>query len=70
MTLCLNGRSTIFCIDTGEEVTVISEKAYAKIGSPKLKKVETTLKGLSSDQLACKGRFMWYLQKGDLTIKQ
>ena len=25
-TLCLNGRSTFFCIDTGAEVTVISEK--------------------------------------------
>ena len=28
------------------------------------------LKGPSGDQLACKGHFMGYLQKGDLTIKE
>ena len=66
MTLRLNGRSTIFCIDTGAEITVISEKAYAKIGSPELKTLDETLKGPSGDQLASKGRFMryMYLQKG------
>ena len=46
----------------------MSEKAYAKIGSLELKTLDKMLKGLSDDQLTCKGRFMDYLQKGDLTI--
>ena len=45
------------------------KKAYVKIGSPELKTLDKTLKGPSSDRLACKGRFMGYLQKGDVTIK-
>ena len=61
-----------FCIDTGAEVTVISEKAHAKIGSPELKTLDTckTLKGPSGDQLVCKWHFISCLQKGDLTIKE
>ena len=70
MALHLNGRSTNFCIDAGAEVTVISKKAYAKIGSPELKTLDKILKGPSSDQLSCNGRFMGYLHKGDLTIKE
>ena len=58
VTLRLNSRSTNFCTNTGAEVTVISEKVYAKIGSPELKTLDRTLKGPSSDQLACKGRFI------------
>ena len=61
MTLCLNGLSTNFCTDTGAEVTVISEKAYTKIGRPKVKTLDKTLKDPSSDQLARKGLFMGYL---------
>ena len=70
MTLRLNGRLTFFCIDTGAEVTVISEKIYTKIGSPELKTLDKTLRGPGGDQLGCKGRFVGYLQKGDLTIKE
>ena len=41
-----------FCIDTGAEVTVISEKIYTKIGSPELKALDNTVKGaLISDLL-------------------
>ena len=47
----LNGRSIISYLDTGTEVMVISEKAYANIGSPELKTMDKTLKGLSSDRL-------------------
>ena len=68
MTLHLNGQSTNFCINTGAEVTVILEKDYTKIGSPESKTLDKTLAGPSSDKLACKGRFMGYLQKGDVTI--
>ena len=60
----------IFCINTGAEVTVISEKAYAKIGSPELKTLDRTVKGPRGDRLTYKGHFMGYLQKGDLTIKE
>ena len=70
MTLQLNGRSTSFCIDTGAEVTVISEKIYTKIGSPQLKTLDRALKGPGGNQLGCKGRFMGYLQKGNLTIRE
>ena len=70
MALCLNGRSTNFCIDKGAEVMVISEKDCTKISSPELKTLNDTLKGPSSDQLACKGCFMGYLQKRDVTIKE
>ena len=58
----LNGHSTIFCIFTGAEVTIILKKAYSKIGNPEMKTLDKTLKGLSSDRLACKGHFMGYLQ--------
>ena len=62
MTLRLNGRSMIFYINAGAEVKVISEKAYAKIGSPELKTLDKTLKVPSSDQLiACKRLFMGYM---------
>ena len=47
-----------FCINTGAEVTVISDKAYAKIDSPELKTLDKMLQGPSGDQLACKGGFM------------
>ena len=70
VTLRLNGRPTDFCIDTGAEVTVISEKSYTKIGSPNLKSLNKTLRGAGSNQLTCMGRFMGYLQKGNVTIKE
>ena len=46
----------------------ILEKAYTKIGSLELKSMDKTLKGPSSDRLACKGFFMGYLWKGNVTI--
>ena len=48
---------------------VISDKIYTKIGSPDLKILDKTLKGPGGDQLGCKGRFVGYLQKSDLTIR-
>ena len=66
----LNGRSTFFCICTGAEVTVISKKIYTEIGGPQLKTLDKTLKGPGGNQLGCKGHFVGYLQKGDLTIRE
>ena len=43
---------------------VLSEKAYAKIGSPELKTIEKTLEGPSGDQLACKGHFLGLPSEG------
>ena len=59
----------IFRINTGAEVTVTLEKAYTKIGSPELKPLDKMLKHPSNDRLACKGRFMVYIQTSDVTIK-
>ena len=70
MTLRLKGQSTFFCIGTGAEVTVISENIYTKIGNPELKTLDKTLKCPGGDQLGCKGRFVCYLQKGYLTIRE
>ena len=70
VTLRLNGQAAFFCIDIGAEVAVILEKIYTKIGSLELKTLDKTFKGPSVDQLACKGRLMGHLQKGDLTIKE
>ena len=70
MTLGLNGQSKSFCTNTGGEDTVISEKIYTKVGSPELKTLAKTLKGPSGDQLACKGHFIGYLKKGDVTMKE
>ena len=42
--LSLNAQSLTFCINTGEEVTVIPENIYIRIGSPKLESVDKALK--------------------------
>ena len=42
MTPCLNGQSTIFCINTETEVTLISGKAHAKISGPEMKLLDKT----------------------------
>ena len=68
VTLHLNVRSTLFCIDTREGDMVISKKIYIKIGSLDLKNSDKMLKGPSRDQLGCKGHFVGYLQKSNLTI--
>ena len=49
VTLHFNGQLVTFCIDTGAEVMVISEKVYAKTGSPDLKPLNKMLEGPSSD---------------------
>ena len=48
----------------------MSENIYTKIGSPELKTLDKTLKGPSGDQFSCKGHFMGYLQKGNVTVKE
>ena len=68
-TLRLNGEPT-FCINTGAEVTVISEKIYTKIGSPDLKTLDKTLNGPGGGQLGCEECFVGYLQEGDLIIRE
>ena len=54
----------------GIEVTVIPEKIYIRIGSPKLEFMDKALRGPSNDCLACKGRFMGHLQKDKITIEE
>ena len=70
MALRLNGRSFTFCIDTGAEVIDIPENIYTRIGSPKLEPVVKALKGPNKHRLACKGHFMGYFQKGEVTTER
>ena len=57
VTLKLNGTPTELLIDTGAEVTVISEETHNSIGSPPLTVPFRSLKGPSNHSLQVKGFF-------------
>ena len=61
-TICVNGTSVKFKIDTGAEVTVISDSAHKTIGSPPLEKPDRILRGPSNRKLPVVGAFMADLQ--------
>ena len=68
--LSLNGKPTKFEIDTGAEVTVISERAHQNIGSPKLCPPQKTLRGPSNQELFVKGQFTAKLKNSDREVEQ
>ena len=68
--LSLNGKPTKFEIDTGAEVTVISERAHRNIGSPKLRPPQKTLRGPSNQELFVKGQFTAKLKNSDREVEQ
>ena len=68
--LSLNGKPTKFEIDTGAEVTVISERAHQNIGSPKLRPPQKTLRGPSNQELFVKGQFTAKLKNSDREVEQ
>ena len=68
--LFLNGKPTKFEIDTGVEVTVISERAHQNIGSPKLHLLQKTLQGPSNQELSVKSQFTAKLKNSDREVEQ
>ena len=55
--LNLNDKKIKFLIDTGAEVTLISETAHSQLGAPPLTKSGKQLKGPSNHSLKAKGYF-------------
>ena len=43
ITVKVNGKETLFVIDTGAEVSAISKKVYEAIGQPRLQSQQSTL---------------------------
>ena len=68
VTLELNSVPVKFHIDTGAEVTVISESIYKKVGSPSLCEPDQTLRGPSNQTLPVKGKFSAQFQYGTINI--
>ena len=70
VTLKLNGTLIKFCIDTGAEVTVISEQIHDHAGRPFLSSPDRTLKGPDAHCLPVKGYFIATLQWGTKETRQ
>ena len=64
MTLQLNGQRADFLIDTGAEVTVISEHTHNAIGSPPLSPPPRSLKGPGNHVLPVTGYFSGTIKPG------
>ena len=58
VTVELNRVPVEFHIDTGAEVTVITEDLYHRVGSPSLQLPDQTLKGANNQSLSVKGMFI------------
>ena len=70
LTVNLNGVETEFDIDTGAEVSVISESRHKKVGSPSLSRPDRTLKGPSNQCLPVTGQFTGVLMRGERDVRQ
>ena len=70
LSLLLNDMSTVFDIDTGAEVSVISEERHRKIGSPSLSPPGKTLRGPSNYALPVTGYFTGVLKHGCVETQQ
>ena len=68
--LSLNGKPIQFEIDTGAEVTAISQNAHSEIGSPQLRPSDRTLRGPSNNKLPVKGEFTALLGDGKREVEQ
>ena len=55
--LQINNTPMEFCMDTGAEVSVISQQAHKVVGSPPLEKPDRTLRGPDSHVLPVSGQF-------------
>ena len=70
LSLLLNGVLTEFDIDTGAEVSVISETQHQKIGSPFLSPPAKRLRGPSNYSLPVTGCFTGALKRGSQEVQQ
>ncbi len=68
--LSLQGKKVQFKMDTGAEVTVISEKAYHTLSTGKLQKASRNLFGPTHQPLAIMGQFDGILQRGKLSYTE
>ena len=66
----VNNEEIEFCIDTGAEVTAISECTHCVIGSPELQLLDRELKGPNDQRLHSTGQFEGLLQLKNRTVKQ
>ena len=70
ISLALNNVQTEFLIDTGAEVTVISEASHETIGSPTFSLPKKTLKGPGNHTLPVAGYFAGRLRQGTRIVEQ
>lgn len=70
VSLLLSGVSTEFDIDTGAEVSVISETQHQKVGSPSLSLSGKRLRGPSNHSLPVIGCFTGVLKRGSQEVQQ
>ena len=63
LTIDLNEVPTEFDIDTGVEVSVISDSSHEKVGSPLLSAPDRKLKGPSNRSLPVAGQFTGVLKR-------
>ena len=70
LSLLLNGVHTEFDIDTGAEVSVISESQHQRIGSPFLSPPGKRLRGPSNYSLPVTGCFTGVLKRGIQEVQQ
>lgn len=68
--ISVNDKEIEFCLDTGAEVTAISERTHRLIGSPKLRPLDRELKGPNDHRLRSAGRFEGVLKSKNRTVKQ
>jgi len=70
VTVSLNIQPIEFHIDTGADVTVITEKLYKKLKSPQLQKCTKSLVGPSKEVLSVQGQFLGTLTHSDNCAEQ
>ena len=70
ITLRVNGKPTLFEIDTGAEVSVVSRRTHQQIGKPPLRPQQKTLRGPCEQVLPVKGEFTGKMCLGNREVEQ
>ena len=65
--LTLQGKPVALYIDTGAEVTVITEQVWKRVGQPQLEPSDRTLRGPDSHVIPTVGKFVGTFTLGDRT---
>jgi hypothetical protein len=66
----INGTPTDLHIDTGAEVTVITEQVWKKVGKPALRAPGRTLRGPDNHELPTAGKFSASFQRGSSMVNE